>query len=167
MTRPSLTTVLCAAATLAASFSIAGCYTPAGGYYPRSGAGYTYISTEARPVTITVYDTRTAEPFFKMEIPVGKQLTMNFLDGKGDDPVLRPDRLVWSLWDAGTMTGRLTNQLTCPPAAARRIAYDIRTTPEYREEPPEFENRIDAVRDNPPWWTPAGGPLPPKVKWYN
>jgi len=163
MTRMPLTTALCAAASLAASLVLAGCYTPAGGYYPRTGGGYTYISIESRPVTITVYDTRTSEPFFKMEIPVGKQLTMNFLEGKGDDPVLRPDRMVWSIWDAHTTSGRLTNQLTCPPAAARRIAYDIRPTPEYREEPPEFENRIDAVRDNPP----AGGPLPPKVKWYN
>ncbi len=167
MQRTTPTTATLAALALAASFALAGCYTPAGGYYPRSGGGYTYISTESSPVTITVYDTRTAEPFFKMEIPVGKQLTMNFLEGKGDDPVLRPDRMVWSLWDAGTMNGRLTNQLTCPPAAARRIAYDIRSTPEYREEPPEFENRIDAERNNPPWWTPAGGPLPPPVKWYN
>ncbi|MDI9403822.1 MAG: hypothetical protein QM516_08115 [Limnohabitans sp.] len=155
------------AATLATLTTLGGCYTPGGGWYPYSGGGYTYISSEMRPVTITIFDTRTEEPFFKMEIPAGKQLTLNFLEGKGDDPVLRPDRMVYSLWDAGTQTGRLTNQLTCPPTGCRRIAYDIRSAPEWREEPPEFENRIDAVKGNPPWWTPQGGALPPETKWYD
>ena len=152
---------------LAATLTLAGCYSPGGGLYHASGNGYTYISSEMRPVTITLFDTRTEEPFFKLEIPAGKQLTLNFLEGKGDDPVLRPDRMVYSVWATGTSTGRLTNQLTCPPTGCRRIAYEIREGPEWREEPPEFENRIDAVPGKPAWWTPQGGPLPPETKFYN
>ena len=70
-----LTTITLAATTL----FLAGCYGPSGGIYPYSGGGYTYVSSEMRPVTISVIDTRTEEPFFKFEIPAGKQLTMNFL----------------------------------------------------------------------------------------
>jgi hypothetical protein len=98
MTR--ITTISLAATTLL----LAGCYSPRGGIYPYSGGGYTYVSSEMRPVTIAVVDTRTEKPFFKLEIPAGKQLTMNFLEGEGDDPVERPDRMVWSIWDAGTST---------------------------------------------------------------
>ena len=156
-----------ALAPVAAMLASTGCYGPRGSWYPYSGNGYTYESSEMQPVTITIFDTRTEEPFFKLEIPAGKQLTLNFLEGKGDDPVLRPDRMVYSIWDAGTQTGRLTNQMTCPPVGSRRIAYEIRSTPEWREEPPEFENRIDGVSGKPAWWTPQGGPLPPETKYYD
>ncbi len=149
------------------TLTLQGCYGPRGSWYPYSGNGYTYESSEMQPVTITIFDTRTEEPFFKLEIPAGKQLTMNFLEGKGDDPVLRPDRMVYSIWNAGTSTGRLTNQLTCPPEGSRRIAYEIRQVPEWREEPPEFENRIDGVTGQPAWWTPQGGPLPHETKFYD
>jgi len=133
---------------------------------PHTGDGFTYISTEQRPVTITLIDTRTEETFFKFEIPAGKQLTLNFLEGKGDDPVERPDRMVYAIFDAGKTTGRLTNQLTCPPASSRRIDYTIRATPEWREEPPEYGDRIDAVKGKPAWWTPQGGELPKQPKYY-
>jgi hypothetical protein len=156
-----------ALAVVASTFTLGGCYGPRGNWYPYSGNGYTYESSEMQPVTITIFDTRTEEPFFKLEIPAGKQLTLNFLEGKGDDPVLRPDRMVYSVWNENTMTGRLTNQLTCPPIGSRRIAYEIRATPEWSEEPPEFENRIDGMTGKPAWWTPQGGPLPPETKFYD
>jgi len=151
---------------LAASATLAGCYSPSGGIYPRSGGGYTYVSSEMRPVTISVIDTRTEEPFFKFEIPAGKQLTMNFLEGGGDDPVERPDRMVYAIFDAGTSVGRLTNQLTCPPLGCRRIDYTLRTGPEWREESAEFANRVDGVSSKPAWWTPQGGRLPKESRYY-
>ncbi len=153
-------------ALVAATLVLAGCYGPRGAIYPYSGNGYTYVSTEMKPVTITLFDTRTDEPFFKMEIPVGKQLTLNFLEGKGDDPVLRPDRMVYAIMDAGTSTGRLTNQLTCPPLGCRRIVYDLRPAPEAREMPAEYDYRIDGVKGRPAWWTPQGGELPREKKYY-
>jgi hypothetical protein len=151
---------------IAASLALAGCYSPRGGIYPYSGGGYTYVSTEMRPVTIVVIDTRTEEPFFKLDIPAGKQLTMNFLEGEGDDPVERPDRMVYSIWDAGTSMGRLTNQLTCPPTGCRRIDYMVRTAPEWREEPAEYVHRTDGAASKPTWWTPQGGELPKRTKYY-
>lgn len=157
-----LSTVLACIACAALS----GCYGPRGALFPYSGNGYTYVSTEMNPVTITLIDTRTEEPFFKMEIPVGKQLTFNFLEGMGDDPVLRPDRMVYSVLAAGTSTGRLTNQLTCPPLGSRRIEYDRRAAPEQREAPPEYDYRIDGMRERPPWWTPQGGELPRERRFY-
>lgn len=147
--------------------ALAGCYGPRGAIYPYTGNGYTYVSSEMNPVTITLIDTRTEEPFFKMEIPVGKQLTLNFLEGKGDDPVQRPDRMVYAIMDAGTATGRLTNQLTCPPQGSRRIVYDLRPAPEAREAPAEFDYRIDGVKGRPAWWTPQGGELPPETRFYD
>ena len=146
--------------------TLAGCYGPRGAAYPYSGNGYTYVSTEMNPVTITLYDTRNEEPFFKLDVPVGKQLTLNFLEGKGDDPVERPDRMVYSIWNAGTSTGRLTNQLTCPGIGCRRISYDIRAAPEWREEPPEMINRVESMKNKPAWWTPQGGELPQQNKYY-
>ncbi len=160
MTR--ITTISLVATTLL----LAGCYSPRGGIYPYSGGGYTYVSSEMRPVTIAVVDTRTEKPFSKLEIPAGKQLTMNFLEGEGDDPVERPDRMVWSIWDAGTSTGRLTNQLTCPPTGCRRIDYLVREGTEWREEPAEYVDRVDGVTGKPAWWTPQGGELPKRAKYY-
>ncbi len=158
------TTLALVAAT--GMLTLAGCYGPRGAIYPYSGNGYTYVSTEMNPVTITLYDTRNEEPFFKLDVPVGKQLTLNFLEGKGDDPVERPDRMVYSIWNSGTATGRLTNQLTCPGIGCRRISYDIRSAPEWREEPPEMTNRIDSMKNKPAWWTPQGGELPQQNKYY-
>ncbi len=155
-----------AASVAAGVLTLAGCYGPRGSWYPYSGNGYTYVSTEMKPVTITVIDTRTEEPFFQLDVPAGKQLTMNFLSGKGDDPVLRPDRMVYAIWDAGTATGTLDNQLTCPPEGCRRIVYDIRNAPEWREEPPEYADRIDSHRQKPAWWTPQGGELPKTRRFY-
>lgn len=151
---------------LAASATLVGCYSPSGGIYPRSGGGYTYISSEMRPVTIVVIDTRTEQPFFKLDIPPGKQLTMNFIEGQGDDPVERPDRMIYSIWDAGTQTGRLTNQLTCPPTGCRRIEYAIRTSPEWREEPASFVDEVGGDKTKPAWWTPQGGELPKPSRYY-
>jgi len=162
----SRTTIALAASGIALVSVLSGCFGPRGAVVPYSGDGYTYISTEMRPVTVTLIDTRTDEVFFKMEVPVGKQLTLNFLEGKGDDPVERPDRMIYAIFDAGKTTGRLTNQMTCPPAACRRIDYTLRSMPEWREEPPEYGDRIDAVKGKPAWWTPQGGELPKQPKVY-
>jgi hypothetical protein len=151
---------------VASTFALAGCYGPRGAWSPYTGNGYTYESTEMKPVTITLIDTRTEQPFFKLEIPAGKQLTMNFLEGEGDDPVERPDRMVYSIWDNGTSTGRLTNMLTVPPVGCRRIDYTVRASPEWREAPASYEDRVDTGAQHPAWWTPQGGELPKRTKFY-
>ncbi|MFZ9880072.1 MAG: hypothetical protein ACO3QC_01545 [Phycisphaerales bacterium] len=166
MTRTSIAHSAALIALFASTAALTGCYGPRGATMPFTGNGYTYVSTEMQPVTITVVDTRTETAFFKLDIPAGKQLTLNFLEGKGDDPVERPDRMVYAIWDAGTSTGRLSNQLTCPPESCRRIDYTLRSTPEWREEPAEYRDRVDVVKGKPAWWTPQGGELPKERKFY-
>ena len=149
-------------ALLLAAALLTGCYAPDGGFMPGSGRGFVYESTPMRPLTISVIDTRTQEPFFVMEIPPGKQLTFNFLQGGGDDPVLTPDRMTYAVWDNGTQFGHMDNQLTCPPASCRRIDVEIREAPEWPEPDPAVRLRTDQAADRPPYATPKGGKLPPK-----
>jgi hypothetical protein len=135
--------------SVAAALILAGCYSPSGGLIKRRHAANTYYSTESKPATVTIVDTRTEEPFFTIEIPVGKQLTLDFQEGKGDDPDLTPDLMVYQIFDLGTSIGKLRNSVTVPNAYSRRIDVDYRPAPE--EAPPSHR---------PDWWTPEGGPRP-------
>ena len=146
--------------SVAAALILAGCYSPSGGWVKRIGAANTYYSTESRPATITIVDTRTAEPFFTIEIPVGKQLTLNFKEGEGDDPVLTPDLMVYQIFDLGTSIGKLRNSVTVPNQYSRRIDVDYRPAPENAAPPPDEALRTDELADRPDWWTPEGGPRP-------
>lgn len=149
------------ALTLAACLWMApGCYAPNGSFMPSSNATFTYISSTWSPKTIRVIDTRTQEAFFTIRLPVGKQLTFRFLEGKGDDPVLTPDRMQWEVWDAPHKTGKLSNQLTVPPSSARRIQVDMRPGPEEPPDNEDFRLRVDELEDRPDHWTPSGGELP-------
>jgi len=147
---------------IAASFAtiLAGCYSPDGGLAPSTGRGWTYISTPMTPYSISVVDTRTQEAFFAMDVPPGKQLTFNIIEGGGDDPVYTPNRLVYSVFEPGTQIGTLDNQLTAPPMSCVRIDVSIRQTPEWPEQNPEVRLRTDQLADRPPYFTPAGGALP-------
>ena len=142
--------------------TIASCYNPGGGFMPASGRGFTYISTSMQPLTVTVVDVRTQKAFFSMEIPPGQQLTFHFLPGGGDDPVSTPDRMVYAVWVAGTQDGKLDNQLTCPPAAARRIDVDIRKGPIWPEPDATTRLRTDREADQPPPSMPQDGKVTTK-----
>lgn len=147
------------ACTLAMSVSV-GCYAPDGGFSPSSNSTFTYVSETWSPKTVQVIDTRSNEAIFSLRLPVGKQLTMKFLEGEGDDPVSTPDRMQWEVWDAPQSTGKLSNQLTVPPAGARRIQMTIRDVPEYPPDSEMYRLRVDDPEDRPPHWTPEGGPIP-------
>ena len=54
-----------------------GCHMPHGGWFRKTGGSHTYYSTEARPTTINLIDVRTGESLFAMDIPPGKQLTID------------------------------------------------------------------------------------------
>ncbi len=140
--------------------TLAGCYAPDGGFMATSGRGFVYQSTSMRPLTVSVVDTRTEEAFFTMELPPGKQLTFNFLEGGGDDPAYTPDRMVYAIWDNGTVAGHLDNQMTCPPASCRRIDLEIRKSPVWPEPDPAVRLRTDQTADRPSYATDQGGPIP-------
>ncbi|MCA9285151.1 MAG: hypothetical protein KDA22_08065 [Phycisphaerales bacterium] len=146
---------------------LGGCYTPAGGIMPSSTGAVTYYSTETEQKTITMIDLRTDQPFFVQVIPPSHQLTFQYLQGGGDDPVLTPDRMIYAVLPMGTMTGKLTNQITVPPASARRIDVSVSQDIKYAPEPPEQRLRTDQVEDRPDYWSPRGGPLPEKKNPYD
>ena len=146
--------------SLMAVMTLAGCYTPEGGWAPYTGGASTYISTEFRPCTVTVVDARTDEPFFTIEVPPGKQLTLDFKRGRGDDPILTPDLMRYRVFPIGTIGGSLTNALSVPDAASCRVDVDFRPGPEYAPAPPDKLLRTDQLADRPEWWTPQGGPIP-------
>jgi hypothetical protein len=117
-------------AAAAAIAPLASCYTPAGGLMTGSNRAYVYISTPTRPTTITIMDTCTNQPFFHYAIPPGKQLTFRFVEGGGDHPQERPDKMIWEVADAPMKYGSLSNQLTCPASWCRRIDVSFRPSPE-------------------------------------
>jgi hypothetical protein len=138
----------------------AGCYGPGGGVMPYTGNAQVVYSTETRPMSMRVVDTRTDEVRFSMDIPVGQQLTYRFSEEGGDDPVLRPAALHWELMDIGTSFGRLGSAMGMPNRFSRRIDLYVRDGIEYLEAPPEYRLRADEEAERPGWWSPQGGPLP-------
>ncbi|MHC5002824.1 MAG: hypothetical protein ACYTJ0_06840 [Planctomycetota bacterium] len=155
-----LSRVLTYLTAVIATTAIVGCYKPGGALMPYTGQAITYYSTEVRQATIELIDLRTDDVVFRMDVPPGKQLSIKFLAGDGDDPSLRPDLMQYDVWDIGTTTGRLRNALTVPGAAARRIDVHYRHGREFAEAPPPRELRTDEVAEQPDWWTPEGGPMP-------
>lgn len=147
-------------AGLAAVAGAAGCYTTDGQPMPYTGAPYTYYSTEQLPLTVTIVDTRTGEPFWTLEVPVGKQFTVVFDKGKGDDPVLTPDLMRYAVFPIGTTIGRLRDGVTVPDQYSRRLDVEYRHAPEYAQGPKGEKLRTDEAEDRPAWWTTEGGPMP-------
>ncbi len=134
---------------------LVGCYNPRGAFYSHVGQAATYWSTESKPTTITLMDTSTGEPFFTLEIPVGKQLVLDFKEGEGDDDVRTPDMMRYQVFDIGTTIGMLRNTITVPGRNSRRIDVSYRAAPEYAETPSDDPDRVDL--ETPDWWTPKGG----------
>lgn len=144
----------------AALVALSGCHSPGGGIMPYTGGSNTYFSTETRPVNITLIDLRTGEEVFAMEVPVGKQLTFDFVKDDGDDPVMTPDLMRYQVWDIGTKTGTMRNSISVPNSASRRIDVSYRIGPEYQEQPAARRLRTDELQDRPDWWSPRGGEMP-------
>ena len=149
---------------LATALFITGCHRPQGAFMPSTGDSNTYFSYETRPVTITILDLRTGEEIFSMNVPPGKQLTFDFVEDEGDDPVYTPDIMRYQVFDMGTETGKLRNTLSVPPANARRIDVTYREDYEYRTARGVDRIRKDQLLNRPQWWNPESGmPLPERL----
>ena len=148
-------------ATVLAFGSLTACFSPKGGFMPSPDGAITYYSYEMRPVTVRLMDLRSNEEVFVMDVPVGKQLVIDFLEGEGHDPVFTPDLMKWEVMPMGQQTGRIHNALAVPRAQARRLEVEYRQGPEYIEAP-EVVLRSDQVLQNAEWWRPEGGPMPDK-----
>lgn len=126
-----------------------------GGCYAEGGPGYsadqfTYVSTTHQPKTVTIRDTRTGADFFSIEIPVGKQLVIDFdTDDANKLDQFKPDVMRYALMDPGENRA-LNQEIGVPPASARRIDVMIRTAPELppamliSDEPAVYDNGTPA-----------------------
>ncbi|MFO0826948.1 MAG: hypothetical protein U0572_02275 [Phycisphaerales bacterium] len=135
---------------------LSSCYTNTPQLWESSDEQFTYVSTPSRPVTITLVDTRDQSEFFRIDIPVGKQLSFRFHEGDGDDPVNRPAKMEWAVFDEPSWTGSLSNSLSVPPMHARRIDYTLRPNGELAPPKPEAPMRVEPT-PKPQWETTAGG----------
>jgi len=153
--------------TVASLFSVtclclglSACHSPSGGIMPFSGGSATYWSTESMQKTVTLVDLRTGEELFKMDIPAGKQLVLDFDAEEGDDNVYTPDRMRYEMMERGEKTGKLSNSMTVPNHASRRLDVTLRRGVEYTPASAMRPLRSDEVADRPSWWTAEGGPMP-------
>lgn len=147
-----------------ASAVLTGCYTTSPQLWETSVENYSYASTSQRPVTIALVDTRDDSEFFRMEVPVGKQLSFSFTETGGDDPVKRPAKLSWCINNSTDWFASPSNTQSAPPMYARRIDYYVRPQGEYKPKPPEMPMAAEPT-EKPAWQTKDGGPGPtPNVK---
>lgn len=113
---------------------LGGCWVPGG--VQMSLDMYTYHSTTYMPQTVTLIDTRSGQALFSVDIPVGKELVMQFHEGRGvklpdgTPSELYPDKLKWDIWDLGRRFGEPTQSFDVPPFHARRVDVTVRTSPE-------------------------------------
>ena len=98
-------------AGLAVAAISAGCWTEGG--VPISLDRYTYKSTPTQPKTITLVDIRTGEQIWSYDIPVGKRLSLQFVDDKLDD-TWRPSVMRWDVAPGDSLFGELKNQIAVP-----------------------------------------------------
>lgn len=111
--------------------ALAGCwpgYRPAGNQ--ASSDAHTYISTAMSPKTIRVIDHTTNTVLWSIDLPVGKQVTLQFYANHDPKNTARPDLMRWELSDAGREFGELHSSMPVPPASQRRIEWEHRKTPD-------------------------------------
>jgi hypothetical protein len=112
---------------------LSGCHTPGGPGY--SANQFTYVSTEWQPYTISVIDTTTGETVWTVDVPVGRQLFMQFRRGSGPN-FYRPDMMSWEIELAGRLIGTPNNQIPVPGPNTRRVDVELRPVPERPPTPP-------------------------------
>ncbi|GIK19438.1 MAG: hypothetical protein AMXMBFR77_19380 [Phycisphaerales bacterium] len=138
-------------------------------YFDPGGSGaaideYTYVSEPYMPQTITVVDTRTGEPVFAMDVPVGQQLVINFDDKQVQSEEWMSGVMRWRLMPAGHRYGRLTNRIAVPPPSSRRVDVTLRAYPEFppggKPSPAETQTAAPASTTH----TPVPPPPPPATQ---
>src|SRR5687767_7821247 len=105
---------------------LAGCHKPGGGMVSKTHRPATVGSNQLTQKSVSLIDMRTNEVIFAIDIPPLKQLTLDFEKGAGDDPVMTPDLMRYEIMDRGTTTGKLSNSMTVPDAASRRLDLHVR-----------------------------------------
>jgi len=94
---------------------------------------HTYVSTASKPLTVAVIDTRTDETVWSIDVPLGKQLSMKFHEGKGSDDEFMPDLVTWGLFRPGKQFGNRAQSQPVPPSNARLLDVSVRESAELPE----------------------------------
>jgi hypothetical protein len=124
------------AALIGATALSAGCYYEGGPL--KSIDRFTYASTTWEPKTITLIDTRTGETLWTADVPVGKELVIDFnVPANADNSEWLPDVAEWEIFPYPTRSGQLTNTMRVPPRSARRVDVTFRPVPEMPSGAPE------------------------------
>jgi hypothetical protein len=124
--------LLSLAPAIAVIGTLAGCYSEGGPGF--SSDRYTYVSDSYKPWTVTLKDVRTGQVLWSADVPVGKQLVVQFLENRGTKDQSTPDLMQWQIMAAGKSFGSLENALPVPPAYARRLEPELRKIPELPED---------------------------------
>lgn len=126
------------AAVLAGAAVLPGCWVEGG--RGNSSDSFTYVSTEYQPKTVSLVDTRTGQAIWSYEIPVGRELVMEFYQGEiaTARDHLNPDTLRWDDFEAGTYFGSPRKRLNVPPSTARRLDVALRPAPEMAAAPQRY-----------------------------
>ena len=113
--------------------ALPGCYY--GGWHEggdhASNDKHVYLSTEWQPKTVKLLDTRNGEMMTSWEVPVGKQLCIQFFQTLNKDDPLYPSIMKWEIMKAGRTGGTLSNSMPVPGQSARRLDVELRPVPEY------------------------------------
>lgn len=102
---------------------------------------HVYVSRSWQPWTITVRDTRTGQAFWSIDVPVGKKLAIQFMQGHGTESQYSPDLMKWGLMSEDASFSNLVNSLPVPAADSRRLEPTLRAVPEL---PPDMTGRASA-----------------------
>ena len=95
---------------------------------------HTYVSREHSPKTVSLVNTTTGEVLWSVDIPVGKQLVVKFVDGKHKDDPGNPSEMRWALMDEQIYGPKLDNEMRVPGPNQRRLDLELRDAPEMAPE---------------------------------
>jgi hypothetical protein len=122
-------------AATALACAIAGACSVPGYYEGGSRASndlHVYVSRPHSPKTVSLVNTVSGETLWSVDIPVGKQLVVRFVDDRLDDPI-NSSMMKWDLMEETTDHKNLTNQMPVPGRNYRRLDLELRPAPELPE----------------------------------
>lgn len=121
------TAALLASAALSLA-TLSGCKWSSWGMASADGR-FNYTSTIHTPYTVTLVDTSTGDVLWTYEVPVGKTLSVRFLEGH-DAEATGKDTMKWEVFPAKRMGSTLANSMPVPAASSRILKVYLREGPE-------------------------------------
>jgi hypothetical protein len=121
-------------ALIAGLACLSGCTTLKPGGSEWSDDAFTWYSTPHQPTTVTLQDTRTGQALWTYEVPVGRQLSIQFFEAADPNNMNTPDEMRWQELPIGTVFATLENVLPVPNKEGRRVDWIIRSHPEFPKD---------------------------------